>query len=228
MRNLTTFTLKRLLMLRNTQFPIECFGVRCSRIVITCLFLIKCTLLPSTLAASESLSSPWLYFGAGAFTYPVNSLAGNTNGSKKWITKWYPILSLDARLEIWGKLLFIPGIHYAFLGHESSSESAKVTTIKLPLGFSYPLWLFDFQFGPGVLWTIIQGAGGTVTLNNGNSTATFAKPGLAAISRLFTWELGLGAQLWRFRLDFDGFVTSALSSDSRELGVEGRLSYGFF
>ncbi len=62
---------------------------------------------------------------------------------------------------------------------------------------------FDFNFGTGLLLEAMQGAGGTIVLDNGNSRSTFALPGGVSISRSMLLKASLGYEVPVFPLRFE-------------------------
>jgi hypothetical protein len=84
----------------------------------------------------------------------------------------------------------------------------------------------DLRVGPGVYFYMISGQGGSVVLDNGNSTSEFYSPGFTSTARMFYLSAGTGLELGAFRLDADAVF---LNTFSRLRTISGYLtfSYGF-
>jgi hypothetical protein len=80
--------------------------------------------------------------------------------------------------------------------------------------------------GVGLLNRKIQGKGGTVQLDNGTGTATFALPGRTVQSRTITFNLGSAFNYGpsRFALDL---MIEGLTSEKRSFDIMVSYAYSF-
>ena len=87
--------------------------------------------------------------------------------------------------------------------------------------------LVGLKAGVGVLYSLINGSGGSAVLNNGNTTSTFGLPLFSSVTRNFYVDLGLGVGVTSdFRLDIDLILTQPFSDLKRAVSTEVALRYG--
>lgn len=113
------------------------------------------------------------------------------------------------------------------LGHKSSDGGLNTIVMRFEGKFTYLIaGVVDLQTGPGIMDTVMIGAGGTTRLNNGNGYSTFGIPSKTSSSYLFYWQAGLGFNLIKpIRFDLSTSIVGPLTS-GRALNYSFALSYG--
>lgn len=157
----------------------------------------------------------WL--GAGTLTHNfLHSQTDKTGKTNKF--DFFPIVLAGAT---WSSPLqgisFSPGIGYAKM--LKSKDNTKKSEIVLQYHLSQRIFNgVQFRYGFSTYITKVSGDGGTVQLNNGNSTSTFYVPEKTSTS--YTGSLDLGAEAFMLqnismRLQFS--ILRFLSSDKRKV-----------
>lgn len=152
----------------------------------------------------------------------VDSAASTTFG-----TATYPLL-LKYDISIFPGTFFSPAFTYTILDRKDAADSAKVNIwhLMLPFGSNFYNDNFDWSVGVGLLNRKIQGKGGTVQLDNGTGTATFALPGRTVESRTITFNMGSAFVYGpsRFALDL---MIEGLTSEKRSFDIMFSYAYAF-
>lgn len=171
------------------------------------------------------------YFGIG---YLVSDVMGKTAAQKDGSAGFsgaadYPLFG-QGQFQISNDWFFAPGVSYTILPRTMSGDSGTESTlhISLPFGTNFSdrkVLVWDWSVGPGLTQASITGKGGTVQLNNGTGTATFAKPGRSATFRKLTWDAGTSVTFGRSRIALDLMFENILSGEKRVESV--MLSYAF-
>lgn len=121
-----------------------------------------------------------------------------------------------------------PQLSYTILPRTTKDAAAEVTTLLLVLQVgqnwgSSADW--DWHVGPGYLSYRTKGKGGTVELNNGGGTSTFALPsGSSEVNKIiFSGGVSYNSGVHRFGADL--LVESLFSSQKRTENI--LISYGY-
>lgn len=163
--------------------------------------------------------------GLGNLTHQAGKYASDV-GTVSYFD-FRPVIAAAYRYEFNSEFSFIPEIG-ATLPETSEDEtySTFYSFINLPLAWHYDY--FTFRFGPGFFFTRISGNGGTLKLQNGNSTDEFPVPSGTATTRNLTWNLGLQAAFdkeWSARFDLS--ILKLFVSEKRALNHLLTINYHF-
>jgi len=164
--------------------------------------------------------------GAGNLTQFVGRVQTDDSGSTNSF-ELNPYVSAGASFHVWNSFTFDPELSFDF---PSSGDDGYIKTwtywIQLPVAYRYEN--FKFKFGPGFLFNKISAEGGTVTLNNGNSTSDFPLPNGSSTSRNLTMNLGVD---WEFIKDIsirtEGWIINLTDSESRSINYTISFYYHF-
>lgn len=169
-----------------------------------------------------------LYFGAGLLFQNVGRTATSSTGETGLFGELNPQIAVSGRLGLGGDFFFVPGYQGVLLGKAVFDDAANITLHTFTVQASYQPGFFDLHAGTGLQLQVIAGSGGTTTLDNGNTTSQFALPGRTSTASLAVLTLGLGYSFNRspLRLDLDGLVTGAASSERRAVSMALTVSYG--
>lgn len=136
-----------------------------------------------------------------------------------------PFLSLHYPFRLSNRFFFVPELAYAI--HTGQEDNTSKQTIILSYVSAYS-WtgktLLRFGFANEI--TKFSGDGGSVTLNNGSSTAEFFVPEESVTT--YTSSIVLGSEFlvnpkWSLRLD--GHITRFLSSERRGFNYLLSINY---
>jgi len=171
----------------------------------------------------------WLYPGVGVFFYSLNRYTQNLDGSDSGFGETAAEIALLTRFTLKDRLTILPSFRFTPLGRATGDEAAQVRVIRLdaPLGYTFSfLAPLEVCFGPGITFYQMTGSGGTVVLNNGNTTTEFGKPNESVAARNFVLQAGLSTKVWkRLRLEL-GLSIPGLTSSRRDYHLFSSLTYG--
>ena len=150
-----------------------------------------------------------LYLHLGLLEDNFNRVATSDNGTSGLLSA--PLPTLGVSLRIAG---FMPGVVYTPLGRSGAGDTSKAKLLVFELPYLWSLVdSLELKTGVALMYKTISGSGGTVDLNNGTGTATFAKPGRSATSSAGAIHLGLAYTLTEDgRVDLDAWISGAFSS----------------
>lgn len=175
--------------------------------------LLALALLATLLGPSPAhavIASTYSLFGRVGFMQD-NFMRVSTadSGSKGIIGGPLPAIGLSYRIGS-----FMPGVSYTILGRSAASDTSKAKLLAFDLPYIWSFFdSFEFKTGVGLIMKTISGEGGTVQLNNGNSTSNFARPGRSVTSTTGFLHLGAGFPSTNaLRFDMDLWVSGAFSS----------------
>jgi len=195
----------------------------------SCVVLVA-VLLCSSFAFAGSANG--LYAGLGL--YAQNSFDKTTktdDGSGSLLGAYSFPLIARYNITFSDRWTFAPALCFTPLPRDSGGGTAKTTFIHLSLPFVYRMngggRDLEFYAGPGVSQYQIKGAGGTKTLNNGTTTATFAVPGGDSTSKLVTADLGFALDEDPHRMSVDFFIDGAGSPGKRSINLLLSYMYHF-
>jgi len=173
-------------------------------------------------------------FYAGVGYYSQSALYKTTSSEDSqpslFGTTIYP-LNLKYDWNMFGDWFLSPQLSYALFPRESAENSAKVTMAHLVLPFGKEFadtgsTAWDWYAGPGFIRYAIAGSGGTVVLNNGTSTATFALPGGTSTIQEVTFNGGVSLNHGNSRVGFD-LIFEGLMASKRTESVMVSWAYRF-
>lgn len=198
----------------------------CARLFVL-FFAIFFASQSSSYAFPESEKKP-LYLGGGVLSNNVGRYSTADSGEKGLFTKHFIHLSFMGYYyfaESWG---ISPWFVFTPFGHGSPDEGSKTRIYSFAIRGSKSFTpKLEVHLGPGTYLYQISGAGGTVRLNNGTSTSTFAMPDQSMTSILYYWNLGLSSQHGIIRTDLDAMITDTFSS-RRAVNILVTVSAGLF
>lgn len=203
--------------------------VRSFTAAVLLAFFVSASSVQTAELLNSTQSARSLFFGMGLLTYRFGELSEDPTGARSMISAIYPEISLGGRFYLSEHWRLAPRVHYTFPGRSIVDDTATASIIYFSIPFIKDFYTLDLKFGMGLLLYRISGEGGTVELNNGNSTSTFGKPGLSSTSNLFTLEIGVGRLIYeQLRFDMDLFATTPVDASRRSLGMRAGVSYGIF
>lgn len=191
-----------------------------ARLFCTVIGLFFCTSL-------HAFIQGWSDFvmGVGNLTHQAGKYASDV-GSVSYFD-FRPVLSASYRYEYSPEFSFIPEVGIS-LPKTSDDETSTTlySYLNAPIAYHFSGW--TFRFGPGFFFTRISGKGGTLRLQNGNTTDEFPVPNGSATTRNLTWNLGAQAHFdkdWSARFDIS--ILKLFDSEKRALNHVLTLNYHF-
>lgn len=181
-----------------------------------------------SLLEPKSKSRRRVHAGLGVMTQNLfGKTSTDVSGASNSLGTHYLGLHAQAHLG-GGDWLFAPTLNVTPLGLEDSDSGSTRRVLSLGL-MGVKRWSpWDIRLGPGLYFYQINGSGGRVTLNNGNSTQTFFRPGDTSTAFQFSAIAGIGREINPdFRVDWD-FAVTGLAGERRALTSMLFLSYGVF
>lgn len=161
----------------------------------------------------------------GGYSAFGRSTQKETDGTRN-TTSFHPMISFNTIIPtgFWGQI-FLPEAGMVFHSSEYDGYSKKTTFLLLDLGYQIAPQIL-FRYGLGTFITSIKGDGGTMILNNGNSTDEFYRPSENGSSYNTTLDLGLEyAYDSNYAFRFQTYLFSGLSSEARKLSYSLSLNY---
>ena len=155
-----------------------------------------------------------LYFSLGVLTSSLGKVVTVPTGKKTLISEIYPTFNVSTD---WHFLR--PSMVFTILGRTLADNAGTA----YQLFFNFPLFFklkekIELRGGPGLLFYIINGHGGTVELGNGTGTNPFATPSNTSFAKIFVLDFGISFLTdLKVDLDLDSFILDALSV-SRGIG----------
>lgn len=189
------------------------------------LFLLFC-LIPS--AAHAKADRNWIDIGFSATSYQLNRQASEDSGKTSVAGTSFYHLYLQGNLPLGKSFGFSPNLRYGSpftVKSPDGGSTSSLTALGLPL--LYKKGAFAFGGGPMLLRYEINGKGGTIVMNNGNSQATFGLPGNKVATT--TTALTLTSQVdWKSLLfGLDIVIHGMGSAEKRSTSLALALAYGF-
>lgn len=194
-------------------------------------FLAGLLFLLARMPSADAFSHKAVSLGVGYHSQNVvNVVARNEKGESEFLGETYFPLLLKFDFNFAGKWFLAPQLSYTPLARTSAGDTAKtkITHLTFQLGRNViesknAKW--DLYLGPGLILYQIQGAGGTLVMNNGTSTSTFAIPGGDSSVTKLTTNVGTSLAYHGSRLGLDLIVENAFSSKKRTQSL--MLSYAY-
>ncbi len=171
-------------------------------------------------------------FSAGIGYYSENipnKTAQREDGSTKYFGEVTYPLNVKYDYPITQSWLIAPQLSYVVIPRKSAGDTAKVTNTQfvLQVGQNWGATGFDWYFGPGIFKQEIKGNGGTVVMNNGTGTATFAVPGRKSTAQKIIFNIGTSFTYGSSRLGLDLFILNIASNSKRSQNFMVSYSYIF-
>lgn len=155
-----------------------------------------------------------IYVGGGAVATGISRYQNSAG-------LFHGVITLGARYS-W----LAPTLMVSPLGRESVDASTRSHLVALTIPATVRWGFLDFRAGLGMMGFLMSGGGGTVELNDGNSTSTFSRPGRWTLSSYSSLNGGLGFQIMRkLRLDIECWVSGPFS-DRRAVNLAGWIHVG--
>lgn len=150
-----------------------------------------------------------LFLRAGFLQDNFGRVSSSDSGGTSFISGPLPAIGLSLRVAS-----FMPSVSYTFLGRSGASDTSKAKLLVFEVPYLWTLTdALQLKTGLAMIFKSISGSGGSVTLNNGNSTMSFAKPGRGVTSSTAALHLGGALTLTDvWRLDLDGWISDAFSA----------------
>ncbi|MGZ3691821.1 MAG: hypothetical protein ACXVAX_09970 [Pseudobdellovibrio sp.] len=182
-------------------------------------------------ASSECFAFTHEAYGIGLAGFSENvfgETTGSASGASQLLGEFdFPfVFSWDHSIgKDW---YFSPQLGYGMISRETSGSSGKASISFITARFGKNMsgkksFDSDWYFGIGILDHHFDGEGGTVVMNNGTGTATFAMPGASSDAKVWTTSLGTSYTFGTSRLGFDIVFENILKSDKRAQNL--MLSY---
>lgn len=172
-------------------------------------------------------------FGLGGGYFSQNFMSETTSkdsGEKGFMGTSSNLLLLKYDYGFAGDWFVGPSLDYSIFPRDTADGNAKVSILHLVLPFGKNFGdargnVWDWYAGPGLIRYDIKGAGGTTVMNNGTSTATFARPGGTSSVQKITTNFGASYTFSSNRFGLDFILENLLSQSKRTQSF--MLSYNF-
>ncbi len=163
------------------------------------------------------------YLSAGAHTEFYNQLQVDTTGG---LRRFDPAPTIGAGLKtpVLGSFLFLPEVNWVLPRKSGDKIIKNLFMGRTDLGYDPVEW-FRIRVGTSLMWLNQHGSGGSVKMNNGNSTATFYNPDQNRSSLNMTLDVGAELLLGPASLRLQTYTYSPLKSELRQLSYTLFLSY---
>jgi len=143
-------------------------------------------------------------------------------------TSFHPMLTLNTNYPMFFDHFFTPQIGLVLHGDKYDETKKKTVFILWDVAYSFNSSLL-LRYGFGSFLTKVGGDGGTISMPNGNSTTTFAKPDKTVTSYNTTLNLGVEYGLNRhYSAQFETYVFNTLDKQSREVSYSLSVNYYSF
>lgn len=177
-------------------------------------------------AQAHAYSAKHWWVGLGYYSEnALNQVAEKSDGSKGFLgTTNLPLIFRYDWLV--GKGWFLaPQLNYTPMPRDTEGKTAQVTITHLAFPMGRNAGALEWSVGPGLLRETIKGKGGTVVMNNGTGTSTFARPGQEVTIQKVTFDVGAAYTTGRYKWGIDLYFIEPLSSKERTQNL--MLSFTF-
>lgn len=164
-----------------------------------------------------------LDLGIGAFSH--NSWVSSTNSSASpgAIGRLYFPVTARYDWQVGQSFFFVPRLLYTPISAEGHDE-VKTSFMMLDLDVGQAVWdNWDWTAGISYFRYTVEGPGGTVQLNNGTGTSTFARPARDVTSTTFMFNAGMTRQFDTWDLTATLYFTEIFTSRRTLSGMVGFL-----
>lgn len=156
-------------------------------------------------AADPSLNSSFTA-EAGLFYTNLGKAANDPTGSKSFLPTNQLMLSASSRMAS-----LRPEIGFTFFPRHGANSSYDARSLLISVPFVFETTV-DWKVGLAYWMYMLTAGGGNVILANGNSTATYSRPGRNETVKSVLIELGATVPIaGRFVLDSDIYIANVLS-----------------
>ncbi|MCB0422470.1 MAG: hypothetical protein KDD61_15830 [Bdellovibrionales bacterium] len=173
---------------------------------------------------SLSAQSPKGHFiGVGLYTQNLFTVTTSNDASAALLgdISESPLFIWKSYFQPFSQTTIAPSLGYTLLPRKSKDGAAEISLLTLSLPVIHNInnsW--DWSYGVSLLRQSIEGAGGTVVLNNGTGTSTFYLPTGTATTQVYSVDVGTS---WHIT------TSSELSFDLRTTGIlSNRRSFFLF
>ena len=161
--------------------------------------------------------------GASVLGHGLNSVVNDPSGTTGTYGTLFYDFKAQAHFNFAPDWDFSPALLYMpdfLLPYNAPNDLSKSTYMILELPATWtPMPAFSLEGGLVLLRYQIEGAGGTVNLNNGNGTNSFAVPGTNSVATTFALMIGPSLIYDDFRFTLDLLAESPLGSTKRTLSL---------
>lgn len=176
-------------------------------------------------------------FGASTMPYDLTLSVGNLceyvgkiqtddSGSKN-VCSFNPYVASSVDFSLTNQWILSPEAGFSVPQSGRDKNISKMSLFLLA-NAKYRFSDFHFLAGAGLFFTRIAGAGGSQSLNNGNSTVSFPMPESTVYTRNFILNLGLGADFNKeWSADLHTYVFNAATAEDRAFSVAINATYHF-
>ncbi|MDZ4676817.1 MAG: hypothetical protein SGI74_04830 [Oligoflexia bacterium] len=194
------------------------------KILMNCIIFILC----SANFKAHGVNSNSLYLGLGVLTHNLMRVSQNNTGESNFLGPLYYPLLAQTYIDFQNDWFFGPQIGYTALPRTAPDGGSKSSflLINTPLLQHFgenDEW--DWSVGPGFIFYIIQGTGGTTALNNGSGTSTFAQPSRTQLASTISLNLGVGYTYEYIHVGIDTITEGVLSSSRRSFSLMLYFTY---
>ena len=170
--------------------------------------------------------------GAGLYSQNLMQLSQNEKGEAKFLGTPSTVINLKFDFHLGDSWFLAPQVTYLPMARSTAGDTAKISFYHVVFQIGANLLgsnrtNFDVYAGPGFIDYQIKGAGGTVTMNNGTGTATFARPGRDVEVKKITANIGSSFTLAGSRFGTDFIVENPGSKNKRGLSLMFSYTYQF-
>lgn len=161
------------------------------------------------------------YVGLDIYSRSVMKTTSSPSAKKDFISPTQYPISFAYGYKLLGDAKFMPQLDYTLLAKKGKDGSTEETQLLLHLPYvkRFQGSSFDWKAGLVLHQTTIKGGGGTVTLNNGGGTASFAVPSDTRTSRISMLELGTIYTIQKFLIHGSLFIEGPFNKDKRNYSL---------
>lgn len=127
-------------------------------------------------------------FNLGSHTEFVGFIQKNQDGGKN-LFDFNPTIGIGTELPVVDEISFLPEINWVLPFKGSKKVIKNLFMIRGDLAYTYSF--LRVRGGTSIMWQNMHGTGGSVEMNNGNTTSTFYYPNENHSSLNNTLDLGL-------------------------------------
>lgn len=162
-------------------------------------------------------------------SHGLNRQTQQASGDVGFLGTTYYQLYFQTHFGIVGPWQLSPNLSYMpdfLLPRKAPGDTAKTTYLIMGLPLTYQLnSAWDVSGGLALMWYTIKGESGTTTLNNGNGTSTFARPGQISTARTLALTLGGAWNSPAGRFGLDGLIEGFTNSQKRNYSLLLSVSF---
>jgi hypothetical protein len=175
-----------------------------------------------------AMNSGDIEFGLGYLPINLNATTTNAAGSVSTMDVVYYPLILQTHFQMTADAFISPRLAFTITPRETIDKTADVMVTLLSFPVSLPLdpaGDLNWNFGFGLMKIEQKGKGGSKTLNNGSSTATFYRPNYVSTTQMVTFETGIGYSITPQLATKLDFIFTDFLAETRDASMLLSLSY---